>query len=200
MAKGNNAGVWVAVVGGVLGVSALAAYVQLAPAKRIPPGMERQEAPEQKPKDSPKVVVMQKVTVVLPEMQGDNMTFRKETFDVPDDLEAKKVAVEEYLKRSKIAPSDTRLLQFEVLDGDASLIFNDSFRAGYGSEEESMLLTGLCRTLGLFPDVRKVSFMVDGMPLESLGHIELLDGLKVIRDDEPNETRPSSARPEPPAN
>lgn len=199
MAK-SNAGVWVAVVAGILGVSALAAYVQFAPANRIPPDMERKEPDESKPKEGARVVVMQTITVVLPSMEGDNMTFRKETFEVPDDLDGRKVAVEEYLKRSKIAPSDTRLLQFEVVDGDASMIFNDAFRAGYGSEEEAMLLTGLCRTLGLFPDVRKVSIMVDGMPLESLGHFELLDGLKVIRDDEPSETRPSSARPEPPAN
>lgn len=72
-------------------------------------------------------------------------------------------------------PEGTRLLGFEV-EGDLATVnlsreFRDNFAGG--SEEEGLTIGAILRTLGQFPNIKRVVFLVEGKPLETLGHLDL---------------------------
>lgn len=71
-------------------------------------------------------------------------------------------------------PKGTRLLSLKVKDGvatvDLSREFSDNFTGG--SEEEALTIGAILRTLGQFPEIKKVQFKLEGEPLETLGHLD----------------------------
>jgi len=71
-------------------------------------------------------------------------------------------------------PKGTRLLSCTVKDGlatiDLSREFSDNFTGG--SEEEALTIGVILRTLGQFPEIRKVLFKLEGEPLDTLGHLD----------------------------
>lgn len=190
-------GIWIATMAATLGVTGIAAYVQFAPASEVPKELRRQE-PEDKPSPAqPPRPQMQSVSIAVPRIEGDDVVFDVKPLQVPGAKDPYVVAFQSFLSQSNIAPTEARLLSVSVEDGHAVLSFNEAFRAGYGSMEESMLLRGLLRTAGLFPQVSSVEILVDGQPLGSLGHLEVPARVPVIRESEPSDTLPIEG-PEPP--
>lgn len=78
-------------------------------------------------------------------------------------------------------PKGTRLLGLKVKDGTAVLNLSKEFRDNFngGSEEETMLIGAILKTLGQFPDVKRVSFLLEGKPLDTLGHLDLTNAQDV---------------------
>lgn len=72
-------------------------------------------------------------------------------------------------------PEGTRLLSLAV-DGDLAIVnlsheFRDNFTGG--SEEEALTVGAILKTLGQFPQIKRVLFKVEGKPLDTLGHLDL---------------------------
>lgn len=72
-------------------------------------------------------------------------------------------------------PKGTRLLGVTVKNGLATVDFSREFRDNFtgGSEEEGLLIGATLKTLGQFPEIKQVIFLVEGKPLDSLGHLDL---------------------------
>jgi germination protein M len=72
-------------------------------------------------------------------------------------------------------PKGTRLLGLKVRKGLATVNLSHEFRDNFtgGSEEEGLTIGAILRTLAQFPEVKQVEFMVEGKPLDTLGHLEL---------------------------
>lgn len=72
-------------------------------------------------------------------------------------------------------PEGTRLLGLKVAGDLATVNLSKEFRDNFagGSEEEGLTIGAILRTLGQFPKIRRVVFLVEGSPLETLGHLDL---------------------------
>jgi spore germination protein GerM len=72
-------------------------------------------------------------------------------------------------------PEGTRLLSLKIKNGTAAVDLSREFRDNFagGSEEEGLMIGAVVRTLGQFPDVKRVLFLVEGKPLGTLGHLDL---------------------------
>ncbi|MBP6965122.1 MAG: GerMN domain-containing protein [Armatimonadetes bacterium] len=78
-------------------------------------------------------------------------------------------------------PKGTRLLGVEVKDGVAEVDFSREFRDNFkgGSEGEALLLAVITRTLRQFGEVKTARLLVEGRPLDTLGHADLSEPLDV---------------------
>jgi hypothetical protein len=77
---------------------------------------------------------------------------------------------------------DGRALGIELKDGAATIDINDGVLGhGYGSMEEGQLIKALQLSLGQFSDVSTFQMRNSGQIVDSLGHLELSDPIKVIR-------------------
>jgi spore germination protein GerM len=79
--------------------------------------------------------------------------------------------------------SDVTLLSAHVEHGTAVLNFGPGIEAGYGTDEEEIVLKALCMTAGQFPEVHHVRIVVNGHPIETLASVNLTEPLPVIRPD-----------------
>ena len=72
-------------------------------------------------------------------------------------------------------PRGTKLLGMTVTDGIATVDLSREFRDNFsgGSEDEALAIGVFLRTLGQFPEVNKVAFLVEGKTLDTLGHLDL---------------------------
>lgn len=78
-------------------------------------------------------------------------------------------------------PKGTKVLGVEVKDGQAKVDFSREFRDNFtgGSEAEALVIGVILRTLAQFDEVKKVQILVEGKPIDSLGHADLSQPLDV---------------------
>ncbi len=78
-------------------------------------------------------------------------------------------------------PKGTKLLGVEVKDGLAKVDFSREFRDNFagGSEGEALVIAVILRTMDQFDEVKKVQILVEGKPIDSLGHADLSEPLDV---------------------
>ncbi len=78
-------------------------------------------------------------------------------------------------------PKGTKLLGVDVTDGLAKVDFSREFKANFagGSEAEGLIIQVIVRTMAQFDEVKKVQILVDGKPIDSLGHADLSEPLDV---------------------
>jgi len=78
-------------------------------------------------------------------------------------------------------PEGTKLLGLKVKNGLASVNLSKEFRDNFtgGSEGESLTISSILRTLGQFPEIKRVHILVEGKPLDTLGHLDLSEPLDV---------------------
>ena len=71
-------------------------------------------------------------------------------------------------------PKGTRLLGFKVRKGLATVNLSREFRDNFagGSEAEGLTIGAILRTLAQFPEIKQVQFLVEGKPLDTLGHLD----------------------------
>ena len=72
-------------------------------------------------------------------------------------------------------PKGTRLLGLNVKNGLATVNLSREFRDNFagGSEEEGATIGAILRTLGQFSEIKRVQFLVEGKPIDTLGHIDI---------------------------
>lgn len=78
-------------------------------------------------------------------------------------------------------PKGTELLGVQVKDGLANVDFSREFRDNFtgGSEGEALIIAVILRTMAQFDEVKKVQILVEGKPIDSLGHADLSQPLDV---------------------
>lgn len=182
-------------------VASLAAYVKFAPADRVPENQRRTEMSSAKKPPQPGIEVKVndrkhgEVLVFTPRFEGENLRFTAEPKAVPSDLKPEVFAVQAFLDASKVTENAVRVLNVDIKFGVAVISFNAAFQAGYGSEDEHILLEGIRRAVGQFPGAKFVEFYIDGTRIDTLGHSDLSEPLPVIRvtttDEAPKSPGPS---------
>ena len=149
----------------------VAAYVKYAPADKVVNQVKNEE-PEQ---------LGGGVTVLTPYYAEDELKFTEKQVDVPPDADPMVFAVNTYLRTTTIVPKDAQVNTVTVDEGIATLDFKAAFETTYGTFDESTVINGILATMGQFEDVSFVKFTVEGRQLETLGNMELIDPLAVIR-------------------
>jgi hypothetical protein len=76
-------------------------------------------------------------------------------------------------------PAEADVASVKVNGGLAMVDFTPEIQKGYGSGEESELINSLLKGLAEFDQIQRAQFSVQGQPLESLGHLELLEPVDV---------------------
>lgn len=78
-------------------------------------------------------------------------------------------------------PSGTRLLGLNFKNGLATIDFSHEFSDNFhgGSDAEALLVRSILRTLSQFSQVKHVRLLVEGKPLDTLGHLDLSEALDV---------------------
>ena len=76
-------------------------------------------------------------------------------------------------------PSGARVNGVNLAGGLATVDFTPEIQKGYGSAEEAELINKLLGELAAYDQIQKATFSVNGQPLESLGHLELLEPVDV---------------------
>ncbi len=167
----------------MLGLAAIAAYVKLTPADKIPDNLRAQgTAPTRSTKEHGRV------KIVDPHANGPDITYGHHDTPVPAEGDAVLTAVNGFLDQVPSVPKDARALSADVKDGIAKIEFSNSFERSYGSTDEGAILQGLQRAMGQFKDVNKVYLQIGGRPIDSLGNVDLSQGIEVIR---PGRTEPT---------
>lgn len=165
-------------------VAGLAAYVKLTPADTVPEGLSRRNEASQrgnKPAASNREGDQSSVWVPVPVFNDQVLGFEESEVSVPAGVDPKVAAVNAFLKASRVADPGAEVLGVDVRGGTAHLDFNEAFRTGMGSMDEATLISGLCATLGQFPDVLRIELYVGGERVQELGHLDLSEPQGVIR-------------------
>jgi hypothetical protein len=174
-AKRSNSGPWVVVVGCLAIVAGTAWYVRGAP-------QPEPIAPEKRV-DAPADVRTGEVTLLRPRYdESGDLRFDRQQKPVPADVGPMAFAVGEYVHGLPMVPSGARVLSVKVRDGVATVDFSADFPKSLGSTDEETLVNGVLAVLGQFPDVKSVKFAIQGRPVESFGHLDLLDPQPVLHD------------------
>ncbi len=182
--KSKTSAVWIVLLLAACGVAGVMAYVKSTP--KLPKNEPIQDsAPQVKPPalaEKPLPQQVQNVTVYLPAMGPDGISFTKLDEPVPEGEDAKVFALNEFLKRSEIAPDDAKVVDVDLReDGLARVDCNKAFEQTYGSFDEKKMLDGFASVLGQFPDVKTYVFEVENEPLKTLGDADLTAPISVIR-------------------
>ncbi|HUV03966.1 MAG TPA: GerMN domain-containing protein [Armatimonadota bacterium] len=151
----------------------LGAYlvVSLQPAERPGPA-----PPPPRPAEAPKKVKIYRVAV-----ENNQPELRATETDVRPGENPMEASLRRLIEQGDTAdlanpiPKGTRLLGLKVKDGLATVNLSREFRDNFsgGSEAERLTIGAILRTLGQFPKVKRVLFLVEGKPLDTLGHLDL---------------------------
>ena len=74
---------------------------------------------------------------------------------------------------------ELRALNVSVEDGVAIIDMNNKINQGFGSSEEAEVLTIFKKALAQFPEVKSFQLRVNGEKVDTLGHTEINDPVKV---------------------
>lgn len=174
--KSVNVVPWI--VGGVLGLSALAFYAKTRGGDTIPPDQLRTSSSAV---TSTAAAADQKVHVVQPHNEGMKVTYTSTEQQTPSGQDPKVYALNEYLHQIPAVDKKAKVLAVDVRDGTANLSMSKEFGLFYGSEDEKLILDGIATTLGGFPDVDRFVMSLDGQRIDSLGHADMTDPTPVMR-------------------
>jgi hypothetical protein len=170
-------------------VAALAQYVRQGH-DHVPPAEHRQEDGGAMPSPIHVPVTRNDSTtetpsgttayVYTPVWKGASVDFTKAQIVVPQGQDAKVFAVNQYLQNTKINP-DAQLLSIDIHAGTAAMYFNQAMDRTFGSDDETMLLNGICTTMGQFSGIDKLEFFANGKKIDSFGNVDLSSPVPVMK-------------------
>lgn len=188
---------------GALGVGALAWYVKSDPsAAHVPMALRADSAKSTDPSDRPIRSHRSRasqddqaeskpnsvaVFVQVPKFESGAIA-ASQSVQVPEGVEPHKFVAEQVVKGA--LTSEVRVLGVDIRNRVATINFGSEVTNGMGSDEESNLIKGLQTAFGQFPNVDRIEIYREGEPVDSLGHIDLTDPIKVLSSGD----RSSSAR------
>ncbi len=154
----------------VLGVNLARQHKEPTPAPEPKPQVQ---APAQTPKKTVKVYSV--------EVKDNRSKLKASEAEIPASANPIKAALEKLIAQgdgkdsANPIPKGTRLLGLKVRKGLATVNLSHEFRDNFtgGSEAEGLTMGAFLRTLSQFPEVKQVEFMVEGKPLDTLGHLDL---------------------------
>lgn len=84
-------------------------------------------------------------------------------------------------------PEGTRIESVKVDSDLATINFSKEFVDGFagGSEDESLLIKAIVKTVGQFNNINKIMLKADGKPVNTLGHLDITE--PIVIDDTGNE-------------
>ena len=146
-----------------------------------PPPAPR-SASETAPPPSPTVVKVYRVAV-----ENSEPRLRPTELEVPAGESPEETAVRKLVEQGDYAdltnpiPKGTRLLGLKIEGDLATVNLSREFKTRFagGSEEEALAIGVIVRTAGQFPEIRRVRLLVEGKPIDSLGHFDLSEPLDV---------------------
>lgn len=173
-------------------VGALAHYVQSGHDKVLKADYQaKSDGPEPKQAQQPRrqrqsesTQSSNAVTLFRPRWDNNDLQFDEDRVQIPDDEDPRIYAINQYLAISKAAPPEAKLDSITVKNGIADLYFNSSMPTSLGGDDEVMMLRGIERTLGQFPEIEKIRFYVGGQKLDTFGNVDLSGPQSVSRTDE----------------
>lgn len=159
---------------GIVILACLALGIYLVASKHQPPPPYRPPVVQEPIKPPVKVKIYQVA------FEGNEAKLRAVEIEVPGDEDTAEAALSRLFEQGDEGglvnpiPKGARLLSLEVKDGlatvDLSKEFSDNFTGG--SEDEALTIGAILRTLGQFPKIKKVQFMLESKPLDTLGHLD----------------------------
>lgn len=123
-----------------------------------------------------------KVIVRTPKPYENEVEYNKQEVDVKEGENKYLVVINGFLKGSRITPKNAVATSAELDGSILKINFTKSIEAGYGTEDERVLIDGICRSAGQFPEVKQVLLLLDGQSFESFGSVDLTQPLDVLRD------------------
>lgn len=171
-----------AILGALIVLAGVTSYALLSP-RQIPQELSRNQQIE-KPRQ---------VTQLTPKYDTGNLTFEESKAVAPAGVDPMVQVINDYLAKVPAVPKEAKLLDVKMEGPTAVLNFNSAFRAGYGTEDEQIIVQGVLSSLAQFSEVQNVLFKIEGQPLESLGNIDLSEPQPVTREDSPAGSDESSA-------
>lgn len=180
--KAANRVAWVFVILGAVTLGAVATVAQMGrvvpAALHKQPPVEATAQPQQPDKaEAPKTEKVKTFRVGF----TPDFTTESHVSDVPPGVDPKLFTLNDYLSQIKAVPQEARVQSVTVSDGVATIDFPPALRHGYGTEDEQMVVEGICRVMGQFPEVKWVKFTIDGQSVDTLGNIDLSRPLAVTR-------------------
>ena len=145
----------------------------------------KQPAPAPVPEPAPVVQTPAEPTKTIKvyqiEVRNNQAKLRATEAQVPAAGSPIKAALQKLIEQgegkdlSNPIPKGTRLLGLKLRKGLATVNLSHEFRDNFtgGSEEEGLTIGAILQTLAQFPEVKQVEFLVEGKPLDTLGHLEL---------------------------
>ncbi|MBS1707481.1 MAG: GerMN domain-containing protein [Armatimonadetes bacterium] len=178
-----NRAAWVFVILGAVTLGAVATVAQMG--RTVPNALRKTSAPapviqQEVPKTVVETPKAETVKVFRPSF-GEQFTTESHVSEVPRGVDPHVFAVNDYISQIKAVPQEARVKSVVVKDGVAEIDFTAALRHGYGTEDEQMLVEGVCRVMGQFKDVTHVRFLLEGQPVDTLGGADLRQPLAVTR-------------------
>ena len=127
------------------------------------------------------------VNIYMIGVDGDQLVLRplEITIDASDEpVEAAMNAFVEQQDTSDLGnpiPEEARIENVTV-DGDmATIDFSIEFVDGFagGSEEETLLIQAIAKTVGQFDHINKIMLKADGKPVNTLGHLDISEPIMI---------------------
>lgn len=126
---------------------------------------------EDQAKEAPNHVGLVPVSIPAPDGQSPEQAALSRLADQPDSP----------------LPKGTKVLAVTVDNGLATADFSSEFKKNFtgGDTEEAQVIDSVLQTLGQYPNISNVQFLVDGQKIDSLGGTQDLgEPLPVIRPDQ----------------
>lgn len=152
----------------IIGI-ALTAYVKFAPADRV----ERPEDPSEQGGRAA-------VKIFKPVYEDGTLIFTTEEMETPIDEDPCVYAVNEYLRGVAAIPDGAVAVACVLEGGVATLDFTKQFDRTYGTEDEMIIINGIRTVMAQFKDVEFIRILSEGMPIDTLGNLELRDPLSIL--------------------
>jgi len=152
---------------------------------------QRPEKPPAAPPRPPDIVITEetpaKVKVYRVVVENNQPVVRAEEKAVKPGEDPVEIALRRLVEQGHNAdlanpiPKGTRLLGVKITDGLAQVNLSREFRENFrgGSMAEALIIDVILQTLGQFSEVKQVRLLLEGKPLDTLGHADLSEPLDV---------------------
>ena len=183
--KTGTRAVFMFVLLGAMGAGALAYYVQSSPfAQRVPVSMRAEAKPTQGTHADPTtshpaavVKVHAEEGLRIPSLSEDRVSLVTAKDSLLEGEDPKEFVATHVLAAAGLP--DVRCLGVQVKDNVALIEFTKELQDGVGSMQEGEFVKMLQVGFGQFPDVKKFQILIDGKPIDSLGHLDLSEPISV---------------------
>ena len=184
----GSKGILVVMIMALMGAGVFAAYVKFAPGASHVAATLNESRPDvtidTKPltRSNPDLGTTKTDTYLVPAVVDNEVKLTQPAGEIPDGVKPEVFVVNQTLTSLMI--DKARVLDISTVKGLALIHCTPDIQKGYGTMEEGNLIKALQMALGQFKDIKNFQIVVEGQKIESLGNIDLLTPVEVIRPGE----------------